>query len=1170
MYALRLVAFGLLISLWAAAQDTRATLLGRVTDSSGGVVAGATVRARNVQTNATVAAQTNGEGNYALPYLLPGAYRLTVEQSGFKTWAREGVELRTSERRTFDAQLEIGATTETVEVKAEAPMLDQSTATLGGTIDGSRLSELPKVGGNPNYMARIIPGFLSTGGRTGANSFDYGSGSTDSTVNGTRSGSNEVQLDGSPNMFGRSTAFSLPEDLVQELRVDTASYDAAQGHAAGAVVNVNMKSGTNKVHGTAYLFDSRLRAVPWHTNKFIYDPRTGPVTPEKIARNQPSWLHQRWGATASGPIWIPKLYDGRNKTFWSFGYEDLHIKRNLAFTGTMPTAEQRTGDLSALLRVNAGLYQIYDPASTRPSATAGRFERTPLPGNVVPASRISPIARAIMPFWPAANQPGAADFRANYYTTQLIDRNNLNFIGRLDHSFSDQHRVFFRVNNNYRNELTQTFPSEAVGNLPSQEGYGLVLDDVYTFSPTTLLNLRYGITFQRPYNNRISTGFDMTSLGFPAALQGQLARVNPAARFTFPVINVDGGAYTAVGTDAGGLNSSNYHTLSGTFTKLQGNHSFRAGGEFRLYRDGGYEFGNATPTFAFGAGFTNGPLDNNPGAPIGQGFAAFLLGQPTGGSVSVNASNAVQSNYSGLFFQDDWKVTRRLTVNMGLRYEYEQPLTERFNRTVGSFDFQTANPVEAAARAAYALNPIPEIAAANFRVTGGLLYAGAGNQPRTTWRGDRNNFAPRIGLAFQVDPRTVIRTGYGIFFDVTGADRFNVNQSGFSQATNLIPSLDNGQTFIGTLANPFPNGIQTPPGASQGLRTFLGRSGDHFFPQRPNPYMQRWSFTIQRQLPWRTVAEIGYVGNRGTKLGVPRQLNAIPIQYQSTSPVRDQALVNFLTANVRNPFFGLPEVAGTGLGNQNVQRLQLLRPYPQFTSVNIQVPAGYSYYHSLQAQIEKRFSSGVTFQASYTYSRFMEAISYLNEQDSALHKVVSDLDFPQRIVLTGVYELPFGRGRHWGRGMNRWWDGLVGGWQVEGMYEGQSGSPLGFGNAIFRGDLKNIPLPKNERSTDRWFNTDAGFERLNVNRLEQNLRTFPLRFAGVRADGINNLDASFFKNFRFTERYSAQFRMEAYNAANHVQFGGPNTDPLNTNFGLITGERGHGQRQVTFGFKLLF
>ncbi len=1152
-----------------SAQDVRGTLLGSITDSSKASIPGASIRVVNTTTKVSVSATSNREGLFNLPYLLPGAYRVTVEAKGFKSSIRDGVELRTSERRSVDFELEIGSTSETVEVKAEIALLDQNNANIGMTIDAKRIAELPKVGGNPYYLSRITPGIMSAGGRFAGNAFDYGSGSTDAVTNGTRGGSNEVQLDGSSNMFGRSSAFSLPEDLVQEMRVETASYDAAQGRAAGGTVNVNMKAGTNQLHGTASVFDSRLRAVPWHTNKFIYDPNTGPITAEKIARNTPGWLHQRWGATATGPLWIPRVYDGRNKTFWSFGYEGLHIKRNLAFTGTMPTAEQRAGDFSALLRLNPSLYQIYDPATIRASTTTpGRFDRSPLPGNIVPASRISPISRNITGFWPLANQSGSADFRSNFYNTQLIDRNNLSIVGRLDHNFSERHRVFARINNNYRNELTRSFPSDAVGDLPSQEGYGAVLDDVYTISPTTLLNVRYGWTFQRPYTNRISTGFDMTSLGFPASLQNQLAQFNPASRFTFPVINIDGGAYTNIGTDAGGYSSSNYHTLNATLTKLMGSHNVRFGGEYRLLRDGGYGFGNATPIFNFASTFTNGPLDNSPGAPIGQGFASFLLGQPSGGSVSVNASRANQSTYASFFIQDDWKLTKRLTFNIGLRYESESPLTERFNRTVTGFDFNTANPVEPAARANYAANPIPEISAANFRVPGGLLFASPGS--RDTWNRDRNNFAPRIGLAYQLNTKTVLRSGYGIFYDVTGSDRFGVLQSGFSQATNVIPTIDNGHTFIATLANPFPTSIQTPPGSTQGLRTFLGRSADNFLPQRPNPYIQRWSFTLQRQLPWKTVVEIGYVGNRGTLLPVARELNAIPRQYLSTSAVRDQNTINFLTSNVRSPYFGIADFAGTGLGNLNVQKQQLLRPFSQFTNLGVSVPAGYSYYHSLQFQVEKRFSSGVTFQASYTYSKFMEATSYLNETDSFLHKVVSDLDFPQRIVISGVYELPIGRGRRIGSDMGRWTNLVFGGWQVEGMYEGQSGSPLGFGNAIFRGNLKDIPLPLSQRTADRWFNTAAGFERNNANALAQNLRTLPLRFSGVRADGINNLDASLFKNFRITERYKLQFRTETFNSANHVQFASPNTDPYSTNFGLITGERGHGQRQVTFALKFLF
>lgn len=1158
-----LCAFLSLGVVWA--QDTRASLLGRVTDSSGATVAGAQVRAANLATNSVVAAVSNGEGNYTIPYLLPGQYRLTVESSGFKAAVREPIELRSSERRTVDVALEIGATTESVLVKAEAPLLDQSTATVGMTIDGQRLADLPMVGGNPYYLSRISPG-VSPGGRSAGNPFDYGSGQD--PVNGTRGGSSEVSLDGSPNMFGRSTAFSLPEDLVQEMRVETAAYDAASGRAAGANINVNMKSGTNKLHGTAYLFDSRLRAVPWHTNRFIYDPTTGPITPEKIARNTPGWLHQRWGATASGPLVLPKLYNGRNRSFWSFGYEGLKIVRNLSFTGTMPTAEQRSGNFAPLVAAAGANYQIYDPLTTAPAA-AGRFSRQPFPGNVIPPSRISPIARTIAPFWPEPNQPGSRDFRNNYFSTQNIDRNNRSLIGRVDHSISDRHRIFVRFNENYRNETTVLFPSPATGDRPSQPGYGAVLDDVYTFSPSLLLNVRYGWTYQKPVTERVTQGFDLTKLGFSSSLVQQLGNFNPVSSFTFPQVTIDGGAYTNLGHDSGSTTTNNYHSFGATLTKLAGSHNIRTGGEFRLLREGAYAFGNATPQFAFGSGFTNGPLDNAPGSPIGQGFAAFLLGQTTGGFVSVNASRAEQSTYSSLFLQDDWKISSKLTLNLGLRYEYEGPITERFNRSVRDFDFNTASPVNAQARAAYALAPAAELPLASFQVLGGLRFAGEG-QARGFWAPDRNNFAPRIGLAYRLGTKTVIRTGYGIFFDVTGADRNNPLQSGYSQATNIVPTLDNGLTFIANLANPFPSGIDVPPGSSQGLNTFLGRSGSTISQVRPNPFNQRWSFTIQRQLPLRMVMEVGYVGNRGTQLQVDRSIDPLPRQYLSTSPERDQPVINLLTANLRNPFQNIEAFRGTAFFGANIARQQLLTSLPHFNGASISVPAGYSYYHSLQAQIEKRFSNGLTFQAAYTHSKFMEAISYLEPTDSQLHKVISDLDRPHRFVVSGVYQLPVGRGRAFGKQLNRFVDGIVGGWQVESMYEVQQGDPLGFGNAIFRGNLKDIALPASQRGNDRWFNTGAGFERNNANRLEWNLRTLPLRFAGVRAPGLNNLDSSLAKNFRISERYTAQFRMESYNALNHVQLGAPNTDPFNTNFGVITGENGHGQRQVTFALKLIF
>ena len=614
-----------------------------------------------------------------------------------------------------------------------------------------------------------------------------------------------------------------------------------------------------------------------------------------------------------------------------------------------------------------------------------------------------------------------------------------------------------------------------------------------------------------------------------------------------------------------------YHTFGGTLSKLSGNHSLRIGGEYRLMRENGYAFGNVSPSLTFSSNWTRGPLDNSTAAPIGQGLASMLFGLPTGGSLSVNASRAEQSTFSALFIHDDWKVTRRLTVNIGLRYEYEAPATERFDRSIRGFDFQTPNPIEAQARANYAARaPIPELPVSSFRTLGGLLFAGVGGQPRALWQADRNNFSPRIGFAFQPANKTVVRGGYGIFFDTLGVDRQHVNQGGFNQATSLIPSSDNGLTFRATLANPFPDGLQIPPGASGGLLTFLGREVS-FFNERPlNAYVQRWSFSVQRELPGRIVVETGYVGNRGTKFAVSRDWNAVPAQYFSTSPVRDQAAVDFLSTQVRSPFNGMAEFAGTSLGNVNVGRSQLLRPYPHFGSISGSQPVGYSYYHSLQVQAEKRFSSGVTFQAAWTWSKWIQATDYLNDSDPLPEKVVSDFDYPHRLSVSAVYELPFGSGKPLLGGARGLVNHILGGWQMQGVYEGQSGTALGFGNSIFNGNLHDIPLPLSQRKAERWFNTDAGFERDSRKQLASNIRTMPSRFTGVRSDGINVFDLSLFKNFQIKEKLKAQFRAEANNALNHVMFAAPNTTPSSSAFGTITAETGHGPRRVDFGIKLIF
>ena len=1151
----------------ASAQESRATIIGRATDPTGAVLSGAIVKATNTATNATVDTATNESGSFDMPYLPPGVYNVSVEMAGFKKAVREGVQLRIGDRTTLDFALTLGDLAESVRVTAETPLLQAASADMGLVMEQRRVQELPVVGGNPFYLTRLTAGVLSSGGRSAGNPMDNG-GATGIIVNGTRSNSSEATVDGSPVMTNRNASFSPPQDLVQEFKVNTATYDASIGHAAGAMTNVTMKSGTNAVHGTAFIDRSTTRAIPWFTNRFLSDPRTQ-LSPAQRAAQIPSWLHRRGGNTMTGPVWIPKVYNGKNKTFWTFAFEDLLIQRNLTFTGTVPTEAQRRGDFSALLRLGPS-YQVYDPFTIVPAAN-GRFGRTPLAGNVIPASRMDPVGSKIAGYYPLPNQPGQnAEERNNYFITQLINRENYLYTSRVDHSFSSKNRIFFRWNNQqHDNDANRLLNLTNVERL-DRTAWGAVVDDVHVFSPSLLLNVRYGINYENNTNSPGSTGFDLASLGLPSSLVNNIASKLGTNGISFPDIQVDSNAYTELASFRSNTASTNYSTASATLTKISGKHSTRYGVEYRLMRETAFNYGHVAPQLLFAPTYTRGPLDNSPVAAIGQGMASMLLGIPSGGTINNNASSAQQSKYWGIFVQNDWRLTTKLTFNFGLRYEYEDPVSERHNRTIRGFDFATPNPVSQQALANYTRNPISQLPASAFRTTGGLLFAGVGGQPSAVWTADKNNFAPRVGFAYQLNQATVVRGGYGIFYDVLGVDRTDVNQGGFNQPTNLIPSLDNGQTYIGTLRNPFPNGIESALGSAGGLTTFLGR-GISFFNEKPlNPYNQRWSFSVQRQLPQKIVLETSYVGNRGTKLPVSRELNPIPRQYLSTSAVRDQPVIDLLTRQVANPFSALPQFSGTGLANQTVALSQLLRPYPQFTSVLTTLPSGYSYYHSLQVAAEKRMSGGLGFQMSWTYSKFMEATTYRNETDDRPEKVISNNDFTHRFVLSTIYELPIGRGRKWFPNMPFATEAIFGGWQLQGWFEGQTGDALGFGNSIFNGDVRGIELPVEQRRAERWFNTDAGFNRSAAQVLANNIQGLSTRFNGVRADGINNFDLSLFKNVRIKERLTAQFRLEGFNALNHVQFDVPNTTPVNAAFGSVTAEKGHGQRQITMGVKVLF
>ncbi len=1162
----RLCSLSLNLMLVAMAQDPRGRILGLVSDPSGAAVPNVEMKATNVSTNVTVSASSNEQGRYEIPYLPPGLYNVTAETAGFRKYVREGIELRVADRLTLDMTLEVGAVTETVTVTGQTPLLEAATASIGQVVDRRRLTDLPLSGGNAYTLTRLAPGVLNFAAPNHPSLAPAVEVVTNIAVAGARDHNTEYTIDGTPAMWGQNASFAPPAEIVEEFKVQTVSYDAAQGHSAGGVVNVALRSGANALHGSLFHFhnNNTLQGIDFFQRQYLYDPATGPVTGAKRKEVAPQHVINRFGATFSGPVVLPRLYAGRDKSFWMYGYEGL-IRPGTErgnYYQTAPDLKQRQGDFSALQGLGP-VYQVYDPATIAAAGAPsgpGRFSRQPFPGNRIPASRLDPMARKLLDYWPEPNAAGTADGRQNYFRPLRSQNEYSSHTLRVDHNFSDKHRVFGRFN--WAHQLFasgQYFPNPATGNERHRYNKGFGFDDVYVISPRFLMNLRYGAarfiqTFD-PYGK----GFDLAGAGFARDF---VARLDPLG-ITFPQIAVD--QYAELGPTFPSGAYTNYHTLAADFTATRAAHSLRFGGEFRLYREHNYTFSFQTPRIEFGAAWTRGPLDNSPAAPIGQGMASYLLGIPSGGQINVNASFAEQSTYTALYLQDDWKLTPKLTLNLGLRYEYEGPATERFNRSVRGFDFTTPNPIEAEAKANYARSPIPEVPAAQFRATGGLLFAGS--QGRKLWAADRNNFSPRAGVALSLNRATILRAGYGIFFVPMGVDRMTVNQSGFTQRTGLVASTDNGLTFIASLANPFPAGFAQALGAAGGLLTDVGRGVSFFNPKPRCAYLERWSFGVQRELPQRVLLELTYVGSRGSKLGVGRQLDPAPVQYLSRLPVRDQTTIDFLTAQVSNPFY--PLLPGTGLAGRTVGRAQLLRPYPHFAGISVTQPVGSSSYHSLQVRTERRFDAGFTVQANYTWSKFIEATSFLNETDAAPARTISDQDRPQRFVTSGIWEIPVGPGKRFGSGLKGVGAQLLGGWQLQGIYEAQSGAAIGFGNVIFTGNLHDIVLPRGRRTVDRWFNTGAGFERDPARQLGSNIRTFPARLTGLRTKGLNIWNLSALKNFRLGERWKLQFRSEFLNAWNHSHFAGPGTGVTSTLFGRISATSGY-PRQAYFALKLMF
>lgn len=1147
----------------AIAQDGRGTILGRITDASGAAVPNAGIEVLNQATGVSLSSKSNQQGNYEMPFLLPGFYRLSVAAAGFKNAVHDGVELRVGDRLKLDVALEVGQRAETITVTGETPLIETTAASLGQVTDRRRIVDLPLSGGNAMTLLRLAPGISNTGTPNHPSLLRAVGAVTSYTVDGTPPNNTQYNVDGAPAMSGTGPAFMPPAEMVEEFKVNTAAYDASIGNSPGASISLILKSGTNQLHGSLYWFhnDIVLQGMDMFQRQQLYNAATGPVTHEKIRSVAPQHVINRYGGSAYGPVVIPKLFNGKNRTFWAYGFEGYirpSAERGNWFF-TVPTMNERQGNFSELLPLGP-TYQLYDPATTAP-APNGRFARQPFAGNLIPKSRLNPLAQKLLSYWPEPNVAGRADGSQNFFRPIRSHNKMGSHTARIDHALSQSQRLSGRVNyNNAPFVSGQVFPNEVTGSIEQRGDLFIGLDDVITLSPGMVASLRANVTRYRIITDPQSGRFDLAAAGFDPRF---VSTIDPQGRFV-PGISITG--YTGIGGVAQKSNYTSYGNIAGDCMMVRGNHSVRAGAELRVYRENNYTFNQATPSITFGSSWTVGPLDNSPAAPIGLGLGSYLLGIPTGGTMRLNASYAMQSKYTALFVQDDWKIARRLTLNIGLRHEYFGPITERFNRTMRGFDFNAVNPIDAAASANYARRPIPEIGAGAFRSYGGILFAGVG-QPRGLWESGHGNFAPRIGLVWQIAGATSLRAGYGVFFFPRGADRNSVMQTGFSRATGLVASEDNGRTFIASLANPFPNGPLPPLGAAGGLATDTGNSVSFFNPRLKFGYAQRWSLGLQRELPGKAVVDVSYVGNRGTRLGVGRQWDPIPAQYLSRSGERDQKTIDYLSARVANPYY--PLLPGTGLSGQNVPRSQLLRPFPEFTGVTGDEPVGYSWYHSLQVRVERRLSAGFTAQAGYTWSKWMNAVSFLNATDPLPEQVIAPQDRPQRFTFSGIWELPLGRGRSVMGQAPGWVTAVIGGWQVQGLYEGQSGPAIGFGDIIFRGDIHDLVLPAGERKPSRWFNTAAGFERDPAKQLASSIRAFPSRLTGLRAKGMNIWNVSAVKNFRVRETVKLQFRTEWLNAMNHTHLAAPNTAVTSPLFGTVTSAPGY-PRQIYFALKLLF
>jgi hypothetical protein len=1095
-------------------QTQSATVRGTVTDASGAVIASATLTLTNIDQQRPWNAKTNETGEYLFTQIPPGRYRLTVEASGFKKFQRETFTLEVAQIAEMRIQLELGSLTEVVEVTGETPMIETASSTLGEVVNSRTTESLPLNGRNVLQLVQLTPGINTTSSYRSASTADGSIASNGFSANGGRNVSNSIMLDGSPQevMGYNQPAFIPSPDAVQEFKVQTNSLSAEYGRTGGAVVNVVHRSGTSHFHGVLYEF---LRNDAFDANGF-FDNRNG--------KQKGAFRYNQFGFTLGGP-----LTPSRQRTFFFLNYQGLRQVNPGGSTSSVPTPEMKRGDFSGVSDI------IYDPSTIDSSGV-----RKPFAGNVIPASRINPVGAKFLSYYSDPTSGGVV----NNFFTQAGSRPAANeFTARVDHRISDRQNIFGRASWNDQDTLL----SNLFGNAASPDtGFSgarnrsVTLDDTYLLG-NWVLHGNYGYAYHSNPRSAPDEPITSASLGLPAT-------IDSVAQFKiFP--RVEPSNYSALGGNPTWVigNKFETHTATGDISKLIGKHSLKFGGTYRLNRVSNFRPNAPAGYYTFNDVWTRRAFNRAGG---GNSIASMLLGLPSGGRIQFEPPIGLQVPYAAAYAQDDWRVSGRLTVNIGLRWDSDRAMTERYNRT-SWFDYNAVLPIQPPG-----LGPIH----------GGLVFGGREGQPRGNKNADNNNFAPRVGFAYKLTDRWVLRSGFGIFYNPTtgiGPSTGNSGALSYNAVTNITNSIDGGRTPFATMSNPFPTGFNQPENGSLGLLTFLGQSINGIDRGDRTPYSAQWNLNLQYALKDDMLADIAYAGNSGVKLQAQSNWNQIDDSFL--------ALGDQLTQAVANPFFGIIP-ATTSLGQRTTTRGQLLRPYPQLTGLtHVWGTQAHSSYHALQFKFRKRYRGGLQMLAAYTWSKMLDDVSsvagflgqqnpgYTDNNNRRLDKSLSALDVAHRLVLNYQYELPFGKGKYFlnqGGLLNQ----VVGGWSLNGITNLQSGLPIsiasrqdttnsyGGGQRPDSTGISSVTPGSDKDRIDGWFNPAAfvdvaPFTFGNVGRL----------LPDNRGPKLHNWDLSVLKQFPIRESKQIQFRVEFFNLFNHTNFMNPSGTTFGQpNFGRIT------------------